>query len=106
MNQTPNIAWSGQEPAVQITSNSSVSGGWLPPLTLIVSRTSPMKILTGLLPFFCSVCFGAVAFLGAHNFVKGVGPVADLKRRVIRVTGGTLVVLMLILATAWLLSQK
>jgi hypothetical protein len=38
--------------------------------------------------------------------VKGAGPDADLKRRVIRVTGGTLVVLMLILATAWLLSQK
>jgi hypothetical protein len=75
-------------------------------MTRGVSKAFPMKILTGLLPFFCSVCFGAVAFLGAHNFVKGVGPVADLKRRVIRVTGGALVVVMVVLAAAWLLAQK
>src|SRR5882672_9803696 len=32
----PTTAWSGRGPAVQVTHNSCVSGGWSPPLTLTV----------------------------------------------------------------------
>ena len=65
-----------------------------------------MRIPTGLFPFLTFTCFGAAAFLGPHIFVKSVGPEADHKRRVIRITGAVLVIVMVIFATGFLLGQK
>ncbi len=49
MKGKPTTAWSGREPAVQLSLHSLLSGGWLPPLMLAVSggqqaRMSPFPI--------------------------------------------------------------
>jgi hypothetical protein len=46
-------AWSGPEPALQVSGNSSIAGGWLRPLMLVVRRLRTMKIpkhIASLLP--------------------------------------------------------
>jgi hypothetical protein len=65
-----------------------------------------MRIATGLFPFLTFICFGAVAFLGPHILVKSVGPEADRRRRVIRITGAVLIIVMVISATGFLLGQR
>ena len=77
-----------------------------PCLSAIVSRKYLMKILTALLPFSFFACFGAMLLLGSRSFVKGAGPDADRRRRLIRVTGAALVVVMVVCGAGWLLSQK
>jgi hypothetical protein len=65
-----------------------------------------MKIPTGLLPFLCFICLGATILAAPRTLVKGTGPEADRKRRLIRVCAAVFVTVMAVLATAWLLSKK
>jgi hypothetical protein len=63
-----------------------------------------MKIPTGLLPFLCWICLGAVVLARPGIFVKGAEPEADRKRRLFRVCAAVFVTMMALLAAAWLIS--
>ena len=65
-----------------------------------------MKIPTGLYPFLFWICFGTLALVGPHIFVKSAGPEADRKRKLIRICGGVLVVAMAITGAGFLLTQE
>jgi hypothetical protein len=66
-------AWSGREPAVQITFNSCVKGGWLPPVTLVVGGFDILHLPMLTLAVFCAhavLMIAAVLVVGRRRIQR------------------------------------